>query len=434
MSAPLARRPAWRARLDRLIEPARSVEGAEARRRSRYTALFLTILIPLGALAAALTVLLPGAAPPPLGPQLWIMTGTVALLVGLYPVSLSRRYVVASYLAILVTSAAIWGAWLLALPSTGGGMTLFFLALPIFMASLLLGSWGAALIAGVNVLGASAVAVLLAPAAGGLGNALTLPFFLFLASGLIVNSALLRERDLEELERMAARLREQEALRVQMLNTLAHDLATPLTPLKLQMSLIPADRAVPPERVVLLRRNLAQMERLVADIKDLARLEAGALRCDPQPVDLRALAQSAVDAFRADAEARGLTLLARLDAGLPVQADPERVTQVLYNLLTNALKFTPSGGTVTLEGCAEEGEARLRVRDTGRGLTPDEMGRLFHPFTQVHERGEVKERGSGLGLYISRGLAEAHGGRVWVESEGRGKGAAFTLALPQREG
>jgi signal transduction histidine kinase len=102
--------------------------------------------------------------------------------------------------------------------------------------------------------------------------------------------------------------------------------------------------------------------------------------------------------------------------------------------LTNALKFTPAGGRVVVEAAQEGADAVVRVRDSGRGLAPDEIPRLFKPFSQVHERSEVAERGTGLGLYISKGIVEAHGGRIGCASEGRGSGSTFSFWLPTRTG
>jgi signal transduction histidine kinase len=106
------------------------------------------------------------------------------------------------------------------------------------------------------------------------------------------------------------------------------------------------------------------------------------------------------------------------------------LTQVMGNLLSNALKFTPSGGRVAVQVTVEETRVQVDVTDTGRGLSQDEIARLFEPFSQVHAPGEIKERGTGLGLYISREILERHGGRVWAGSGGRGIGSTFSFVLP----
>ena len=143
------------------------------------------------------------------------------------------------------------------------------------------------------------------------------------------------------------------------------------------------------------------------------------------------IAREAVDTFQAAATEAGVTL--RLDdppASVPLEGDGARLMQVLFNFLTNALKFTPAGGQIDVSVRVEGDEAVCSVHDTGGGIQPADLVRLFHPFTQVHEPSEARAPGTGLGLYISRGIAEEHGGSVSAESPGRGLGATFHLRLP----
>lgn len=227
-------------------------------------------------------------------------------------------------------------------------------------------------------------------------------------------------------------LRRVEAFRSKLLSNVSHDLGTPLTPILLQLHLLESAPVGDRERRALdvIRRNVGQLQRLVDDVKDVARLQDGWLQLDRQAVDLGELAHGAVDSFRQVAEHNGVRLSVFVHGPLPVRADPQRATQVLFNLLTNALKFTPRGGRVVVTAGTAHGEARVRVDDDGRGLAPDEIRRLFQPFSQVHAPGEIKEKGTGLGLFISRGIMERHEGRLWCESEGLGKGARFILAMP----
>jgi signal transduction histidine kinase len=403
------------------------VTGEIARRRARYTSLTLALLVPIGLVALALTAAIGGEG----YAEEALILAAVAAFAALYPSSRGRFTALAAHATLLITAGAVWGAWLLARDAPQGTEALFFLAVPITMASLLLPSGAAAWYGGLNVL-----AVLAAPATMSsqpTPNVIpSLALLLVVIGVLSVNSARVRERDLARLETIAARLAEHDAQRLRMLNTIAHDLASPLTPLKLQLRLVPKDKPLSPERLALIERNLGQVERLVTDVKDLARLDAGELKIDLKPADLGEIASGAGETFQEDAGGRGLSFQARVEGPLPILGDAQRLTQVLYNLVTNALKFTPPGGQVTLDARRVDGEARVSVRDTGRGLTPGEVARLFKPFSQVHELGEVKERGTGLGLYISQGIAKAHGGRLTVESEGRGKGSTFTLAVPLR--
>jgi len=134
--------------------------------------------------------------------------------------------------------------------------------------------------------------------------------------------------------------------------------------------------------------------------------------------------------FREPAKQAGITLRAEAPAPIPVDADPGRISQVLVNLISNAIKFTPDGGSVVVEARAISDAARVSVRDNGVGLDPAQIARLFQPFSQVHDAGSRVVGGSGLGLYISRGIIELHGGTIQATSPGRGRGATFSFVLP----
>lgn len=232
-----------------------------------------------------------------------------------------------------------------------------------------------------------------------------------------------------------ARLRGSEEARVRLLNTITHDLLNPLTPVRLQIALL--ERAPPglapaqARALGTLRRNIDLFHRLVLDVKDLARLETGELPLHPERVEVAQLVDLAIETFSPLAESRGLKLRTERADPLWVTADRERATQVLFNLVSNAIKFTPEGGEIVI-GAGDDGRgARVWVRDNGRGLTHEEIGRLFKPFSQVHGPDESSERGTGLGLFLSRAIAEQHGGSLWVESEGLRRGSTFYLSLPR---
>ncbi|MEA3144193.1 MAG: hypothetical protein QOG31_1517 [Thermoplasmata archaeon] len=230
------------------------------------------------------------------------------------------------------------------------------------------------------------------------------------------------------------KLRSAAGERQRMFQQIAHDLANPLNPIVLHLAIL--DRAGPDadfaKSLPVIKRNIEALRRQVEDLRDLARVEGGGLRLQPAPLDLAAVAGEAVASFEANARERGITLAGDCAAPVPLVADRARLLQVLYNLLGNAIKFTPAGGTVTLRCAADGQEAVVSVKDSGRGLDPEEAARLFMPFSQVHAPGEVAERGIGLGLYISKGIVEAHGGTIGVTSEARGRGATFTFRLPLR--
>lgn len=242
-----------------------------------------------------------------------------------------------------------------------------------------------------------------------------------------------------QLERQAAeleRLREVDAWKTRFINAAAHELATPLTPLALQVGILkrlPAARDPAVSHVAeVLERSTERLARLVGDLLQAARLEAGTLGLKRERVDLGRVAAGSVAAYRPQAEKRGIAL--QLLAGAPVEVvgDAERLGQVLDNLLGNALKFTPPGGRVEVRAERVEGRARVVVADSGAGIRPEDLPRLFRPFSQVHED-RLALGGSGLGLSIAKGLVELHGGRIHAASDGPGKGATFTIDLSTAE-
>lgn len=231
-----------------------------------------------------------------------------------------------------------------------------------------------------------------------------------------------------------ARLKQVEAARIRLVNSIAHELLNPLTPIKIQVQLLSgAGLLAEPERqraIEIVRFNIAHLERLIRDLNSYARVESGHLTLRRTPVEVGALVESSVQAFEKLAQERGIRLEGVAPAGLVASADAGRITQVLYNLVANALKFTPPGGRVIVEGTRGNAGVVVSAMDTGSGLSPEEIGRLFQPFSQVHDRVVAKERGTGLGLFISKGIVEAHGGKIWAESPGPGKGARFSFSLP----
>ncbi|MBI4394153.1 MAG: PAS domain-containing sensor histidine kinase [Euryarchaeota archaeon] len=251
------------------------------------------------------------------------------------------------------------------------------------------------------------------------------------------------ERRRAEAERMAnvaklkelERLKEEDRFKTQFINMAAHELNTPLTPIKLQVHLLKAGKAgyldsEQTKAVTILERNVDRLAQLVADVLQVARMQAGRLGVEKQAIDLNRLVLEAVESFQAGAKNGGVEIRAQLTPDLTVEADAKRVNQVLFNLLSNALKFTPTGGRVSVETTRDRAGAVVTVRDTGAGLRPEDMERLFKPFSQVQDPMQRTDAGTGLGLYISRSLVELHGGRMWCESTGPGFGSAFSFSLP----
>lgn len=231
------------------------------------------------------------------------------------------------------------------------------------------------------------------------------------------------------------RLQEEADFKTLFINTAAHELRTPLTPLKLQLHVLRGEKRgglnEEQRRITnILGRNLDRLGQLVEDVLDVGRLQAGRIRLEKEPMDLERNVADVVEAFQELAHKNGVTLELHCQGGLPLEGDPRRLTQILFNLVDNALKFTPANGRIDVHVRKQAGQATVDVVDTGIGLGPEELGKLFHPFSQVHDPMEKTRSGSGLGLYISRGLAELHGGTLECKSAGVGTGTTFSLTVP----
>lgn len=229
---------------------------------------------------------------------------------------------------------------------------------------------------------------------------------------------------------MAASIENHDRQRKALMNDIAHELRTPLANVRshleaVEYGVLPLDDSL----VRSLQEESALLERLVADLQDLAHADAGMLSIHPEERDLADLAAQAVSAHRAQAEASGVRI--RLDASEPVvvHADPGRVRQALGNLVANALTHTPSGGRVDVVVREDGDEAVVMVSDTGEGIAPEHLPHVFDRFYRADPSRSRATGGSGLGLAITRHLVEAHGGTVEAAST-PGEGATFTLRLP----
>ena len=228
---------------------------------------------------------------------------------------------------------------------------------------------------------------------------------------------------------MAARLAQTERLRRRMVSDVAHELRSPVTNLRcsleaMQDGLMPLDRA----SINVLHDDTLLLQRLIADLQDLALAEAGRLPLHLSSVNVadvvsRALAASAPDSRPA--------IAVDIAPGLPaLQADDDRLVQVLRNLLSNARRHTPADGSITIAARQADGSIRIEVRDTGQGIAPHHVPRVFERFYRADSSRSRSTGGAGLGLAIVRQLVLAHGGRVDVASDGPGRGTTFTIALP----
>ena len=239
-----------------------------------------------------------------------------------------------------------------------------------------------------------------------------------------------------ELRASEATLREADRQKNQFLAMLSHELRNPLAPIRNSLYIL--ERAVPGSEQArrakaVIDRQIGQMTWLIDDLLDVTRITSGKIRLRRERLDLNALAQRTVEDHRtlfAKSDVRLEVLPARAEVW--VDGDRVRLAQVVGNLLQNAAKFTPRGGetTVSVQADAARGEAILAVRDTGAGIEPEMLARLFHPFAQADVTLDRSKGGLGLGLALVKGLVELHGGSVSAASGGTGKGAAFTISLP----
>ncbi|MGO9264719.1 MAG: ATP-binding protein [Candidatus Binataceae bacterium] len=217
---------------------------------------------------------------------------------------------------------------------------------------------------------------------------------------------------------------------------LSHELRTPLAPVLMGVSLLqrrPDLNQEMHETLEMVRRNVEMEARLIDDLLDLARITQGKIKLHKECVDLATVIDHAVEVCRPDIEARGLEFGVDLGPNSPywVEADSARLQQVFWNLLKNAIKFTPQGGCVGIR-CRLDVQGRVvtEVNDSGIGITPDALPRLFNAFEQAERSISQQFGGLGLGLAISKAMTEMHGGRIEAHSKGRGKGATFSVTLP----
>jgi len=219
------------------------------------------------------------------------------------------------------------------------------------------------------------------------------------------------------------------------LATMSHELRTPLQAIVGYASML--ERGVvrdPTKAIAAILRNASAQTRLVDDILDVSRIVSGKLRLSLARVNFGSAILAALEAIRPAAGARRIQLIERIPADLgEVMADFDRLQQIVWNLVSNAVKFTEPGGTVEITAARSGGSARLAVADTGKGLEPENLSTIFERFRQVETSATRKQGGLGLGLAIVRYLVEAHGGTVEATSPGIGKGATFVVTVPIAE-
>ena len=240
----------------------------------------------------------------------------------------------------------------------------------------------------------------------------------------------------KRIEEQAVELRRASQVKDEFLATLSHELRTPMTAVLgwsrlLRMGLSASEAPIAIEAI---EQAASAQAQLIEDVLDISRITAGKLTLDSRAVDLCAVTRAAITALHPTATARRVEILSSLPPVVPsIAGDEGRLQQVIWNLLSNALKFTPKGGTVTVRVIHDGSVVRLTVQDTGRGIEPQFLPHIFEPFRQADSSTTRTQGGLGLGLSIVRTLVELHAGVVRAESKGAGQGSTFTVEFPVLE-
>jgi PAS domain S-box-containing protein len=232
--------------------------------------------------------------------------------------------------------------------------------------------------------------------------------------------------------------KELEALKNEFLANVSHDLRTPITCIRgaLQLLCDPTANTLTPNQekfAKLALSNVERLSRLINDLLDLSKLESKKFTMRPAPFRIDELIQSLVNEFGAWSKTKGITIQTELEKPLEIEADQDRISQVLTNLIGNALKFTPSGKTITViaRRAADLQKVEIGVRDTGPGIAEKDYQKLFEKFSRIESQAMQGVSGTGLGLTIAKEIVELHGGKIWVKSQ-EGEGSYFAFELPKK--
>ena len=241
-------------------------------------------------------------------------------------------------------------------------------------------------------------------------------------------SARLRQYDVRDL---MSKLEDRVHERDRFLAILGHELRNPLGAILLASQMTGEDGRLDGEHAKLIERQSRHLTRIVNDLLDLSRVMSGKIVVKPQIVDLRAIVRQSLQTMEPSAEMHDVSVELRLpDEPVPVNVDPVRGDQIITNVLTNAIKYTPEGGHVAVTLECEGERARIRVKDDGVGIAPDRIGTIFELFAQAENAIGRSQGGMGIGLALVRNLVELHGGSVHAKSDGIGKGTEFVIELP----
>ncbi|MCM8800003.1 MAG: cell wall metabolism sensor histidine kinase WalK [Candidatus Omnitrophica bacterium] len=229
--------------------------------------------------------------------------------------------------------------------------------------------------------------------------------------------------------------KELDRLKSNFVSNVTHELRTPLVAMEKSISLLLTQDIPEPQQrefLAITQRNLKRLTLLINDLLDLSKLEAGKMQITRQPSSIVNIINEAILGLETWAKTKSLTINKIIEDDLPqINVDPNRILQVLNNLIGNAIKFTPSGGSITVEAhfIRENNEVEVSIQDTGIGISKEDLPKIFDKFFQVGERAYTDIGGTGIGLSIAKEIIQLHKGRIWAESE-KGKGAKFIFCLP----
>lgn len=252
-------------------------------------------------------------------------------------------------------------------------------------------------------------------------------------------SGRLQSNQLDELDQlalsfnqMADKLEKTETLRRQLIGDVTHELRTPLAAIRgylegLMDGVLPAD----PETYQQAHSEIDRLQRLINDLQELSRVEAGAFQLTFMPVSVADLIETVISNLGRQFEDKGIRLEPQIEPNLPkISVDKDRILQILTNLVGNALQYTSAGGKVIIRAARDKSEILVTISDTGIGIAPNDLPYIFNRFYRADKSRARASGGSGIGLTIAQALVKAHDGRIWAESTGEGKGTSFHFTLP----
>jgi signal transduction histidine kinase len=224
-------------------------------------------------------------------------------------------------------------------------------------------------------------------------------------------------------------------IREQFLSHVTHELRTPLGPLKLHLDYAVAGKLGPvPEKLKsslhVMKRSVDRLHELTNELLDLRRIQAGRFQLNLESMNFREILDDSIEEIQAQTDQKKQRVHVGVTEGpLPIRGDQTRLRQVLTNLLNNASKYTPEEGAITIKVGYDGDTIKCRISDTGIGIGKEDLPKVFEPFSNIKKPSSIQT--AGLGLSVTKGIVEAHGGKIWVESEGEGKGATFIFTLPK---